>query len=209
MSILQIIEFSAVVTSAIYGALIAHRKGMDFVGLFSLGFVVAFGGGTLRDLFLDRHPLFWIANGHYPVIVFFLTLAGSVLPGLLTRIEKHLAFPDALGTGLFTIVGTGYALDSGTSWFVASLIGVLTGTFGGVMADVISNELPSMFRPAPLQATCAFTGAWCYILGMQLPMSEIWALPVSVLVVVLMRLAALKWNLQLPSANREHGGGEL
>jgi uncharacterized membrane protein YeiH len=100
MPLLQVIEFSAVVTSAIYGALIAHRKGMDFVGLFALGFIAAFGGGTLRDLFLDRSPLFWIANGHYPIVVFFLTLMGSILPQLLTKIEKYLPIPDSSGSRL-------------------------------------------------------------------------------------------------------------
>ena len=204
MPLLQVIELIAVVTSAIYGALIAHRKGMDFVGLFALGFIAAFGGGTLRDLFLDRSPLFWIANGHYPIVVFFLTLMGSILPQLLTKIEKYLPIPDALGMGLFTVVGAGYALEMETSWFVASIIGVLTGTFGGVIADVISNEMPSMFRPAPLQATCAFTGAWVFILGMQYSWSKPWSLPASVLFIVIFRLAALKYDWRLPSANAEH-----
>ena len=71
--------------------------------------------------------------------------------------------PDALGLGLFTVLGVGFALEGGTTWFIASLLGVVTGTFGGVMGDIICNELPSLFRTAPLYATCSFTGAWVYL----------------------------------------------
>lgn len=195
---LQLIELMAVIASGTFGVLLARRKSMDFVGVFSVAFITAFGGGTLRDLLLDRHPLFWIQNAHYPVIIFALALATSLLPRIHGGIERLLNLPDALGLGLFSIVGTAYALQAGTSWFVASLFGVITGTFGGVIGDVVCNEVPTLFRSAPLYATCSFTGSWVYLLMAQWPVTVHAAAPAGIAVVVLFRLAALRWNLRLP-----------
>ena len=199
MIALQLIEFGAVVVSAIYGILLASRKKMDFVGLFCVAFAVAFGGGTIRDVCLDRTPLFWIANGHYTIVVFCLALVGALFPRLMLALERYLALPDALGLGLFSVVGTGYALEAGTPLFVAALIGVITGAFGGVIADVICNEVPVIFRPAPLYATCSFAGAWVYILGERLAWEHSLTVAFSLGTVVFFRLASLKWNWHLPS----------
>lgn len=194
----ELVELLAVVSSGIYGVLLARRHEMDFVGVFSLALIVAFGGGTIRDLFLDRHPLFWIREHHYPVIIFVLALATSLLPSLPRSTEKWLAIPDALGLGLFTVVGASAALEYGTSLFVASLMGVITGTFGGVIGDVICNRVPSLFRTAPLFATCAFAGCWLMFLMTSLQIPESYAVPSAITAIVLFRLAALGWNWTLP-----------
>lgn len=155
----QAIELGAVVAAAVYGVLLARRHGMDVVGALSLAFIVSFGGGTLRDLFLDRHPLFWIGNPQYPAIVFAIAVAASLSPRVPTS-ERWLTVPDALGLGLFGVAGAAIARDAGAAPVVASVLAVVGGTFGGVMGDVVCNQLPSLFRPAPLYATCAFAGAW-------------------------------------------------
>lgn len=207
MSYLVIIEFLAVIVSSIYGVLLAARKGMDVVGVFAVAFAVAFGGGTLRDLFLDRTPLFWIGNPHYPVI----TLGIAILSGLILRLVRHikplLLVPDAVGMALFTLTGTGYAMEAGTDPFIACLLGAITGTFGGVLGDVICNEVPTLFTPSPLNATCSFTGAWVYWGMLHFEMPQKYALVAGLLVIVLFRLAAVKWNWSFPGI-REPGGGE-
>lgn len=195
---LQFIELLAVIAAGTFGVLLARRKGMDFVGVFCVACMTAFGGGTLRDLFLDRHPLFWIQNDHYPVIVFALALVTSMVRSIPKPVEKALYLPDALGLGLFSVVGTGYALEAGTSWFLAALLGTITGTFGGVIGDVVCNELPSLFRSAPLYATCSFLGCWVYLLLQKTVPQQIVAVTVGIAVIVLMRLAALYWNIRLP-----------
>jgi uncharacterized membrane protein YeiH len=201
--VLQFIELLAVISAGTFGVLLARRKGMDFVGVFSIACMTAFGGGTLRDLFLDRHPLFWIQNDHYPLIVFLLALLTSIRRTIPRVLEKALYLPDALGLGLFSVVGTGYALEAGTSWFIAALLGTITGTFGGVIGDVVCNELPSLFRSAPLYATCSFLGCWAYLLlhSTTLP---IVAVTGGITAIVLLRLAALYWNIRLPEFS--HGG---
>lgn len=209
MSFLQTIEVCAVIVSAIYGILLASRQGLDVVGVFVVASAVAFGGGTLRDLFLDRHPLFWISNPHYPLIVLGLALAASPIVRFFPRIRPLLPFPDALGMALFTMVGTQIAMDAGTVWYIAALFGVMTGTFGGVIGDVICNEIPTLFRPAPLCATCALAGALVYLGCIQIELETPVATGIGLAVVVIFRLAALRWNLSFPSLRPPPDSGQF
>jgi len=198
MSTYQLIELIAVISGGTYGVLLARRHEMDLVGVSSLAFMVAFGGGTLRDLFLDRYPLFWIRHDHYAVIVFGLAIVTSLVPRIPDAAEKYLSVPDALGLGMFSIAGALAALESNTSLFIAALLGVVTGTFGGVIADVVCNRVPSLFRHAPLYATCSFVGCWL-LFGLQaLQVPDIYAIPIALAFIVTMRLVALRWNIRLP-----------
>ncbi|MDF1826308.1 MAG: trimeric intracellular cation channel family protein [Verrucomicrobiales bacterium] len=199
MNYVIVIEYLAVIVSAIYGVLLASRKGMDVMGVFAVSFAVAFGGGTLRDLFLDRTPLFWIGNPHYPMIVLGIAIFSGFLVRYISRIRPLLVFPDALGMALFTLTGTAYAMDAETGFFVAALLGVITGTFGGVLGDVICNEVPSLFIPSPLNATCSFAGAWVYLGMTQLEILHPFALVSGIAVIVLFRLAAVRWNWCFPA----------
>jgi uncharacterized membrane protein YeiH len=175
---------------------------MDIVGVYTVACCTAFGGGTLRDLFLARQPLFWIENSHYPVIVFGMALLSGLLKKVRRRtLEKFLALPDALGLGLFSITGAGFAHEVGTSPFVAALLGTITGTFGGVISDVICNEVPSLFRAAPLCATCSFTGCWVFLGILHFGGPSSVALIAGIATIVLFRLAAVRWNIHLPEAN--------
>lgn len=200
---MQLIELLAVVSSAIYGVLLARRKEMDLVGVFSVAFVTAFGGGTLRDLLLDRTPMFWIQHAHYPLVVFLLALVATVSRGWNAWqrwAQRWLFLPDALGLGLFSIVGAGYALEADTSLFIAALFGVITGTFGGVIGDVICNEVPSIFRPhSTLYATCSFAGCWVFLLLHEAGFSKDLTLWTGTLTVVTLRLIAVRWDLRLPA----------
>lgn len=205
MPALVLIEFLAVVVSAIYGILLAARKGMDLMGVFVVALAVAFGGGTLRDLFLDRSPLFWIANPHYPLIVFGLALFSGLVLRFVRRVKPLLVIPDALGMALFTLTGTAFAMEAGVAPFVAVLLGVITGTFGGVLGDVICNEVPTLFVPSPLNATCAFTGAWVYWGMVVLELSEAWSIAVGLTVITAFRLAAVRWDWCLPAVREPAG----
>ena len=198
MDIVILIEFTAVIVSAIYGLLLAARKGMDFVGTFAVAFAAAFGGGTLRDLFLDRHPLFWIGNPHYPVTVFVICLVLPFFIKHLTRIKPILIYPDALGMALFTTVGTAIAMEHQDSWFIAVLLGTITGTFGGVIADVLCNEVPSLFKPSPLCATCAFAGAWVYVIGHSFELTSSILIVICIMTVVVFRILSVTCNWCFP-----------
>lgn len=203
MQAIDAIELMAVVAAAIYGILLAARSGMDLTGLFVVAFAAAFGGGTLRDLCLDRHPLFWIESPHYPVIVFVLSLLAAVFPKGVLALERHLSVPDALGTGLFAIAGAAIAKDLETSYFLAALFGVMTGTFGGVFAAIICNRVPATFQPgSPLNISCCFAGSCVFILLDEMPIDRTVAMAAGVAVSTVMRLLAVRFRWTLGPLNR-------
>ena len=200
---LQVIETIAVIVAAIYGVILAARHKMDVVGVVAVAFLVAFGGGTLRDFCLDRTPLFWVRHEEYVAVVLGIAVVGSIVPGWFFRIKGLLRVPDAVGMALFAITGAAYAREAGTGMLTASILGVVTGTFGGVIGDVVCNEIPSLFRKSPMYASCAFAGAWLF-LGLQYfgvePLVATWG---GAALIVVMRLAALKWDWCLPATNAE------
>lgn len=197
---LQWIEWLAVLSSGVFGVALARRKQLDFVGVFSVAFVVTFGGGTLRDVLLDRRPLFWIEHDHYAMTIFGLSFVACFVRRWPSQWAKLLHLPDALGLGLFSIAGASHALTAGTSPFIASLLGVITGTFGGVIGDIVCNEVPHLFRPtAPLYATCAFVGVWAFQLLSMLGAHSDVAMWSGVATTVVMRVLAVRFDLRLPA----------
>lgn len=197
---LQSIEIIALLAFALAGYLEAERRRMDVIGHFVLAFVTAFGGGTLRDVLLDRRPLFWVQHHEWALVVFVLCL---VLPWL-TRwrpadLRRAVQWPDALGLGLFAASGTAIAVDAGMPLFIASLMGVITATFGGVIRDMIVNEVPSIFRRTELYATCAFAGAWTFLLAEASgSVNRLTAIAAGAAVAFALRVAAMRRGWRLP-----------
>lgn len=200
MTALQIVDALGVLTFALSGLMTARRYDMDLVGLFVVALATAFGGGTLRDLLLDRTPLFWIEHDFYAMGILLLAIVFALVPATGRVPERALLVADAVGLGLFAVSGAGFALAAGTSLFIAALMGVVTGTFGGVIRDVLCNEVPSLFRQSPLYATCAFVGALLYLGLLKTPVPTEVATWTAIAVAAALRLAALKWNWVLPVA---------
>ena len=198
MNLLTFIEAVGVFAFALSGLLEARRRDMDLVGLFVVALVAAFGGGTLRDLLLDRSPLFWIEHDSYAIAILGLSTLFALLPATGRVPPVVLLVADALGLGLFSVAGAGYALEAGTSFFIAALMGTITGTFGGVIRDVLCNELPSLFKQTPLYATCAFVGCYVYFLLTHLALPGDLAVWITTLGITAFRLAAVRWNWVLP-----------
>ncbi len=182
----------------ISGVIEARRKDMDVVGAGSVAFITAVGGGTIRDILLDRYPIFWIQDARYAIFIF--VLAAIAFYGIRTaRIATTaILIPDAFGLGLFAVTGATYAVESHASLFVASLLGVITGVFGGVLRDVICNEIPAVFARTQLYATCALLGALVFLFLDRAGVSVDIAVPAGVLSTVILRLAAIRFDLRLP-----------
>ena len=163
--LLAVIEVSAIFVSAISGLIEAFRKRMDAVGVFAVAFVTAFGGGTLRDLLIDRRPLFWVQHQGYVWLVLALTLIAPPLLRLARhqQVDRLLQATDALGLGLFAISGASLTLAAGMPLIIVTLMGVVTGVFGGVMRDVLCNEVPAVFQDHQPYALCAFCGCWVFV----------------------------------------------
>jgi uncharacterized membrane protein YeiH len=183
------------------GALAAGRKRFDWIGVGVIAVVTAIGGGTLRDLLLDRHPIFWIADPAYLWVV----LGSAVATLLYVRRRRPpasaLLVADALGLALFTISGAQVAEQQGLPGLIVVTMGAITGAAGGVLRDVLCNEVPLLFGPLDtLYATAAIAGASAY-LGLQAAGVE--RAPAALLgmgVVAGLRLAAIAWELRLPGA---------
>ena len=200
-TLLQAVEVLGIVAFAFSGFVEARRKQMDMVGVFTVAFITAFGGGTLRDLLLDRRPLFWVEHQEYTLLVFVLALAAIPAVRHLRSgpAEKAIVVADALGLGLFAAVGASVAADAHMPLFVSVMMGVITAIFGGVLRDVICNEIPLVFRRGQLYATCAFVGCWVYLIADMLHASQAVALGASIVVTTAMRLVAVRLDLKLPA----------
>lgn len=166
MSLIKIIEILAILSGAFSGFIEARSKKMDVVGVFTVAFITAFGGGTLRDILLDKRPLFWVTHQEYAILIFLLALVAAPVITTLRRIvsERLIVVADALGLGLFSIAGVSAALQAGMPLFIASMMGVITGIFGGVLRDIVCNEIPMVLRDGRPYAICSFAGCWIYIL---------------------------------------------
>ncbi len=198
--LLLTLEVLGVFANALAGMLEARRKNMDLVGMYVAALVTAFGGGTLRDVLLDRRPFFWVQHQEYPLTIFVLcVLAVYTRHRVMRWVDvRALEVIDALGLGLFAASGTSIALEVGSPPFIASLMGVITAVFGGVLRDVIGNDIPRIFQRSQLYATCAFVGAWMY-LGVYIAGGEpLTALLLGLATTFVLRLLALRRNWTLP-----------
>ena len=191
-------DLFGVAVFAITGALMAGRKSMDLFGVLVIAIVTALGGGTLRDLILDNHPVSWIRNDTY-IWVASLAGVGTVLWVRMTQPihERGLLIADAFGLAVFTVIGTEVALQHNMPHSTALIMGVMTGVAGGVMRDVICNEIPLIFQKE-IYATACLLGSPVFI-GMRELGTPHWLdTGVAMLCVLLARLAAIRWHLALP-----------
>ncbi|KFC71504.1 MULTISPECIES: trimeric intracellular cation channel family protein [Massilia] len=199
MTLIKFIEIMAILVGAFSGFIEARRKRMDLVGVFTVAFITAFGGGTLRDILLDRRPLFWVIHQEYAILIFVLALVASPLIRTLRQIvsERLIVIADAVGLGLFSIAGVSAALAADMPIFIASMMGVITGIFGGVLRDIVCNEVPMVFRDGKPYAICAFLGNWLYLMMRHYGVEPDFALWTSALFISGLRLITWKFDLQM------------
>lgn len=197
--LITILTYLGVVAGAVSGVIEARRKKMDLVGAIAIALITALGGGTLRDMILGRTPVFWVSQEIYALVAFGVAIVTFYSTGLLVLTSRSIHVPDALGLGVFSILGAGFGLESGAPFFVCILMGVITGVFGGVLRDVLCNEIPVVFsRSAQLYATCSFAGAVLFLLLKNMGVVPPWASLSGIALTVLMRLVAVRFNLRLP-----------
>ncbi len=202
MNVLHLLSLAGVAVFAISGVLAAGRKGFDFFGVVVIALVTAIGGGTLRDLLLDRRPIFWIADTSY--------LYTSAAAALLTLWAVHhrrppfklLLYADAWGLALFTISGTRIAHETGVGPDIAVLMGCLTGVAGGVLRDILSAEIPLLLRDREVYATASIAGAVVYLaahIAGGLPQTT--AALCGIACVATIRVVAINLRLRVPAFN--------
>ena len=197
---LTIMEGLAIFAYAISGFIEARTRRLDAVGTFLVAMATAFGGGTMRDVLLERRPFYWVEHQVYVIAIFVMSLFAPMLLKMTSRLlsERVLLVADAIGLGLFSISGTSMALDAQMPWFTAVMIGVLAGVFGGVIRDVLCNEVPLILRDSRPYATCAFVGCWLYLLLHYLNVDAIYSVLIATGFILLARLVTFKFDVRLP-----------
>lgn len=202
MHIQYYFELLGTLVFAISGALAVESKNQDWMGASFLAFITAIGGGTLRDLLLDSHPLVWMED---------LNIMLSILAGILItyffqqrlyKLRKTLFLFDTLGIALFTIVGTEKALSLGVYPVVAAIMGMFTAVFGGVLRDTLTNEIPVLFKRGIYAGACLI-GAATYLLLDALSVDRIIAFSISFIAILALRVSSVRYDWAIPTFFRK------
>ena len=168
--------------------------------MFIVGFATAFGGGTLRDILLERRPFFWVEHDGYVIALFIFSMVAGKSIDFMHRVfsRKGMIVADALGLGLFTVTSTAVALDSGMPYIVAAMYGVIGAAFGGVIRDVLCGDTPLLLTDSRPYASCAFVGAWVYIILQHLNANDFISLGIASSLIVVLRLVSVKLKWEVP-----------
>lgn len=196
----EILDFAGVAVFAISGSLAAGQRQMDLFGVLVLATVTAIGGGTLRDLLLNTDTIFWIED---PIYIAISVAAGAVTM-LIVRLRKAAPFPgavrvaDAGGLALFAVLGADTATSAGVHGSIVVVMGVMTAVAGGIIRDLLSGRAPLILRDE-IYATAAVLGALTYVVLIEVDAGRSIALLIGALAALILRLAAIRWNLTLPT----------
>ena len=185
---------------ALSGLIEAARKKLDLVGMAMVSGLAAFGGGTLRDILLDRRPFFWVETEIW-VWILILICIGALLfmrSRHLEPTERAMQWPDAIGLGAFTAGGTQLALNAGVPAVISVIMGVLTAIFGGVLRDIVVNEIPKAFSDHIPYAVIAFTGGWVVVGLNLLNVDAFVAVAIGAIFTIVLRVLALLFGWRLP-----------
>ena len=201
----------ATIAFALSGLIEGARKRLDAVGICVVAGLAAFGGGTVRDILLDRRPLFWVEHAAWLWVLMALCVGAMLFMRArhLEPTERAMQWPDALGLGLFTAGGTQIALDASMPAIVAVVMGLVTAVFGGVLRDIVCNEIPRAFSDHRPYAICSFAGGWVLVLAHALAAPQWVALLAAAATATLLRAASIVTGWNLPSWQvSDHGAGD-
>ena len=193
-------EIIGTLAFALSGLIEAARKRLDLVGMAMVAGLAAFGGGTLRDILLDRRPFFWVENEIWVWILSALCIGALLFIRArhLEPTQRAMQWPDAVGLGAFTAGGTQLALNAGVPAIISVIMGVLTAVFGGVLRDIVVNEIPKAFSDHIPYAVIAFTGAWVVVVLNLMNVEAFIAVAVGAVFTIVLRVLALLLGWRLP-----------
>lgn len=195
--LIYILDLLGTSVFAITGALAAGRKRMDVFGVVVLGCVTALGGGTLRDMTLGIHPVFWISSTHYLFVAAAAAMGTYLLARRYRLPARGLVYLDAVGLAVFTVIGFEKAFQVSHDYSIAIVMGVMTGVVGGIIRDVLSAEVPLILRQE-VYASASLCGAGLLALLSYFHLPASLSVPAALLATLGIRLTALHWNLALP-----------
>ena len=198
---LNAFEVLGVLAFALSGLIEAKRKGLDIVGVAMVTAATAFGGGTLRDILLNRRPLFWVEHDWWIWVIIGLTVAALLFlrSGHLAITERAMKWPDAIGLGVFAASGTQVALDMNKSAIIAVVMGVLTSVIGGVLRDLFTNQIPRAFSDHEPYAAVAFVGGWFVVLANMFGVQPMWSVAFGAAIMITLRILVMVFGWRVPT----------
>jgi uncharacterized membrane protein YeiH len=198
MNLLNVITYLGTFVFALTGALKAREHHMDIFGAAILAFVTAYGGGTIRDLLIGIRPVNWINDYIALSLVVSAVIFVSVLNRKIIKFRRTIFVTDAIGLGMFTTAGIEVSLLHNLNGTYAIVMGMITGTFGGLLADILSNTIPDLLKRGELYATASIIGGVIYILIKNFYLPHDVALISCVVIVVAVRIVSKLKRLMLP-----------
>jgi|SRR5687768_4211078 len=199
MTLVQVLDLLGIGVFAVSGALAAGRKRLDLLGVFVLASVTAIGGGTIRDLLLDRHPIFWLSDATFLIVIVGAVAVTFAYVQWRRPPLASLLVADAFGLALFSIAGAQIAEREGLPAVSVIILGTITAVAGGVIRDVLSAEIPFVLRRGNLYASAVILGIGVYLVLEALGVDRQTAAVIGMAFIATTRLAAIRWGLMLPT----------
>jgi uncharacterized membrane protein YeiH len=194
----QTIDILGTVAFAISGVLVAMDKRLDLFGVLIIAFVTAIGGGTLRDLLIGNTPVAWMKDITYMVTILITVVFAVIFVNQLKYLRRSLFLFDTIGIGLYTMVGIEKGLHAELLPVICIALGTMTACFGGVIRDILCNEIPVIFRKE-IYATACILGGASYFLFTVLSVPDDYAYIAAIVVVIVLRILAVRFGIRLPN----------
>ena len=196
-TLLEILYIAAITVEAMSGAIVAGKKQMDPFGILFIACATAFGGGTFRDLVLGNHPLVWVGRPEFLIVTCSAALLVILIRPWVRYLTEAFLVLDGIGLITFSIIGAQKSLLMGHSYLIASIMAVFTGVFGGIIRDVLCNQIPLVFRKE-LYGSISFLAAWLYIGLLLTPLSMTTCIVLTLISGFVFRILAITMSLELP-----------
>ncbi|WOD42503.1 trimeric intracellular cation channel family protein [Hwangdonia lutea] len=196
------LDIIGTIAFAISGVLVAISKKMDLFGILIIAFVTAIGGGTLRDLLIGNTPVSWMQDMTYTYVILITTVVTILSKSKIDYLRTSLLLFDTIGIGLYTVVGVEKGISAGLNPIICIALGTISACFGGVIRDILCNEIPVIFRKE-IYATACILGGLCYFLIQNLPIDNNVVFIIAGSVVIITRLLAVKFKITLPTIYKD------
>lgn len=196
------LDILGTIAFAISGVLIAMHKRMDVFGILIIAFVTAVGGGTLRDILIGATPVSWMKDMTFVYVIFASTVFAVIFKDKINYLRKSLFLFDTIGIGLYTVVGVEKGISAELHPIICVSLGTMSACFGGVIRDILCNEIPVIFRKE-IYATACILGGITYFLIRKLPIEGDFVFVIAGLVVIITRILAVRFKIALPSLYKD------
>jgi uncharacterized membrane protein YeiH len=196
---LDIIETGGTIAFGLSGAFMAMEKRLDPFGVIIITFVTAIGGGTVRDILIGKTPVTWLQDNTTALVILGTAVAALLFGKYLRQMSKTMFFFDSLGLGLFTVVGIEKGQEAGLSAVICVALGTTTGCFGGVLRDVLLNNIPLIFRKE-IYASACIAGGILYFAVKQTGILVEYTTTITIVFIVLIRIIAVRYKISLPAS---------